>query len=221
LIIPPRGSTNMSDIINIPLFPVNLFKIRMRNHKKIKNYIVNTVVPNFEKHGPNDKNSKAYTDYVPGAIDAPWKILSTFYDEDIQDFLKKTGVNFDKGWTYKVTCWYGLMTNSTTQFVHDHIGGPTTIQWSGVHYVVLDEKSSGTIFLNPNSKLMKAVMPTKNYNEIPEIYFPVEQGVIVEEGDMVFFPSWLEHHTPSHTTDSLRAVVALNIMLRYDNKDGY
>lgn len=211
----------MSDIVNIPLFPCNLFKMKMRNHDKIKKYIVDNIIPNFEKYGENDKNSHAYTDYIPGAVTAPWSVLSKFYEEDIQNFLKETGIDFNKGWTFKVTCWYGIMKNSNSQFVHDHIGGPTNIQWSAVHYVVLDEQSSGTVFLNPNAKLMKAVMPTKDYNEIPDIYFPVEQTVRVEEGDMVFFPSWLDHHTPSHTSGNLRAVVAMNIMIRFDNKDGY
>jgi uncharacterized protein (TIGR02466 family) len=211
----------MTDIIPVPLFSVPLHKLKVTNHNKIKKYLMDNIYPQFLKDGANDKITNAYTDYVPGAVKAPWQVLSKFYDTDIEEFLKHTGVDFAKGWTYKVTCWYGMMTNSTSQFVHDHTGGPTTIQWSAVHYVELTDPNAGTIFVNPNARMIKSVVPTKNKNELPEIYWPVEQQALVEEGDLLIFPSWLDHHTPKHTTGNLRVVVAMNIMLHFDNVEGY
>jgi ectoine hydroxylase-related dioxygenase (phytanoyl-CoA dioxygenase family) len=114
-----------------------------------------------------------------------------------------------------------MMTNSTSQFPHDHTGGPRTIQWSAVHYVTLDNENSGTVFLNPNARMIKSVIPTKNKNELPEMYWPDKKQMLVEEGDLLLFPSWLDHHTPAHTTGNLRVVVAMNVMLTYDNKEGY
>ena len=208
-------------ITPMPLFAVPLAKIKFRNHDKIKKYLMDQVYPQFLKNGCNDIISNAYTDYVPGAVKAPWQILSQFYEEDIKEFLEYTGIDFSLGWTYKVTCWYGIMTNSTSQFIHDHTGGPTTIQWSGVHYVVLEDNAAGTVFVNPNARMMKSVIPTKNRNFLPGMYYPTEQESIVEEGDLVMFPSWLDHHTPKHDTGKLRIVVAMNIMLHFDNVEGY
>ena len=205
----------------IPLFPVNLFKLKMRNHNKIKKYLMDNVYPQYVKDGVNDKLTNAYTDYVPGAAKIPWMMLTKFYEDDVKEFLKHTGIDFDQGWTYKITCWYGMMYNSTSQFVHDHTGGPKTIQWSAVHYVTLDNENSGTVFLNPNARMMKSVIPTKNRNHLPTMYYPIEEQILVEEGDVVFFPAWLDHHTPLHTTDNLRIVVAMNIMLTFDNVEGY
>lgn len=208
-------------LITIPLFPVNLVKLKMRNHDKIKKYLMDTIYPQYIRDGVNDILTNAYTDYVPGAAKAPWMMLSKFYEDDIQEFLEYTGINFDLGWTFKVTCWYGMMTNSTSQFPHDHTGGPKTIQWSAVHYVTLDNENSGTVFLNPNARMMKSVIPTKNRNELPEMYYPGEKQILVEEGDLLFFPSWIDHHTPAHTTGNLRVVVAMNVMLTFDNVEGY
>jgi hypothetical protein len=210
-------------LVSMPLFPVNLVKLKMRNHDKIKKYLMDNVYPQYIKDGANDTATNAYTDYVPGATKIPWMMLNKFYQDDVEEFLKHTGVNFDEGWTYKITCWYGMMHHTTSQFVHDHTGGPKTIQWSAVHYVVLDAKDtqSGTVFLNPNARMMKSVIPTKNRNHLPELYFPREQQLPVEEGDAVFFPSWLDHHTPAHTSGNLRVVVAMNIMLTFDNMEGY
>ena len=215
----------------VPLFPVNLVKLKMRNHKAIKQYLMDKVYPHYLKDGANGTGiTDIYTDYFlgaghpekfPGAVKAPWMMLSKFYEDDIREFLEYTGINFDKGWTFKVTCWYVMMHNSTSQFVHDHTGGPKTIQWSAVHYVVLDNENSGTVFLNPNAKMMKNVIPIKNKNELPEMYYPGKKQIPVEEGDLLFFPSWVDHHTPANTTGNLRVVVAMNIMLTFDNREGY
>jgi len=182
---------------------------------------MDNVYPQYIKDGINDKLTNAYTDYVPGAAKVPWMILTKFYEDDVKEFLKHTGIDFDQGWTYKITCWYGMMHNSTSQFVHDHTGGPKTIQWSAVHYIELDNENSGTVFLNPNARMMKNVIPTKNRNHLPTMYYPIEEQILVEEGDVVFFPAWLDHHTPLHTTGNLRIVVAMNIMLTFDNVEGY
>ena len=211
----------MTNITSTPLFSVPLHKLKVTNHDKIKKYLMDNIYPQFLKHGENDRVTNAYTDYVPGAANAPWMMLSRFYDNDIREFLEYTGVDFSKGWTYNVTCWYGMMTNSTSQFPHDHTGGPRTIQWSAVHYITLDNENSGTVFLNPNARMMKSVIPTKNKNELPEMYWPDKKQMMVEEGDLLFFPAWLDHHTPAHTTGNLRVVVAMNVMLTYDNKEGY
>jgi hypothetical protein len=208
-------------ITPVPLFPVNLVKMKVRNHDKIKKYLMDNVYPQYVRNGVNDTVTNAYTDYVPGAHKIPWMIVSKFYEDDIREFLEFTGIDFSKGWTFKVTCWYGMMTNSTSQFPHDHTGGPRTIQWSAVHYVTLDNENSGTVFLNPNARMIKSVIPTKNKNELPEMYWPDKKQMLVEEGDLLLFPSWLDHHTPAHTTGNLRVVVAMNVMLTYDNKEGY
>jgi hypothetical protein len=213
----------MSEIVNIPLFPVPLFKLKVTNHEKIKKYLMDTIHPHFLKNEINDKYANVYTDYIPGAVKAPWKMLNKFYEEDIEEFLKATGIDFSKGWSYKFTCWYGMMTETKNSLVHDHTGGPSTIQWSGVHYVVLDtdKDSGGTIFNNPNARMMKGVIPTKNTSKIPDLYRPNDQQCIVEEGDLVMFPSWLDHRTPDHS-GSLRVIVAMNIMLKYTGEiEGY
>jgi uncharacterized protein (TIGR02466 family) len=211
----------MTDIVSTPLFAVPLYKLKVTNHDKIKKYLIDNIYPQFLKNGVNDRVTNAYTDYVPGATNAPWKILSKFYDADIREFLTHTGIDFSRGWTYKVTCWYAMMTNSTSQHPHDHTGGPKTIQWSAVHYVNLDNTDSGTVFLDPNARMIKSVFPTKDRNALPEMYYPEKKQMLVEEGDLLLFPSWLEHHTPAHTSGNLRVVVAMNIMLTYDNREGY
>jgi Putative 2OG-Fe(II) oxygenase len=201
------------DIDSIPIFTTNVFKFKASNHDKIKKYLMDNVYQNFLNEPANDVLANIYTDYCPGAVKVPWAMLSKFYEVDVKKFLESTGVDFNDGWTFKFTCWYGFTTNTTSEFVHDHTGGPKTIQWSAVHYVVLDD-AYGTIFCDPCARQKKSVIPTKNKNYVPSIYYPNKQMPTVEESDVIVFPSWVEHHTPRHETGTLRVVVAMNIMLR-------
>lgn len=208
-------------VIDMPLFAVPVFKFKATNHETIKKYMIDHVYPHFVKNGVNDKAAQAYTDYVPGAVKVPWNMLEKFYYDDVQNFLEHTGIDFSLGWKFKIRCWYALMTNTSSQFVHDHTGGPKTIQWSMVHYVKVDNPdSAGTVFMNPNIRMIKSVTPTKNRNLLPEMYLPPPVSPVVSEGDVVVFPSWLDHHTPAHTDGSLRIVVPLNVMLSIDDGNG-
>jgi hypothetical protein len=201
------------DIDNIPIFTTNIFKFKVSNHDKIKKYLMDNVYPRFLKDPVTDPLSNMYTDYCPGAAKVPWAMLSKFYEDDIKTFLESTGLDFSQSWSFNFACWYGFTTHSIAEFVHDHTGGPATIQWSGVHYVVLDEGAHGTIFCDPCARLKKSVSPTKNKHYLPAMYYPSKQTPSVSEGDMVIFPSWVDHHTPRHETGKLRVVVAMNIML--------
>jgi len=41
----------------------------------------------------------------------------------------------------------------------------------------------------------------------------------VQEGDILFFPSWLDHTAPQHTSGNLRITNAVNVMMRLKNHD--
>ena len=99
------------------------------------------------------------------------------------------------------------------------MGGATNINYAFTHFVHIEDQNDGTIFVNPNYKLIRAAMPTKNVNYLPESMFNDRYQVEVEEGDIVLFPSWMDHSAPKHTSNSLRIVNAVNIMMRLKNQD--
>ena len=55
-------------------------------------------------------------------------------------------------------------------------------------------------------------MPTKNINYLPASFFNDRYQVQVEEGDIVLFPSWLEHFTEPSTFSGKRITISLNVM---------
>ena len=56
----------MINIEIIPLFSVDVLRIKATNHDKIKKYIMDNVFPHFEKRGPNDPIQNTFS--VTGRI---------------------------------------------------------------------------------------------------------------------------------------------------------
>lgn len=210
----------MSNIEKLSIFTTDIFKTKVDNHEKIKNHLMEHIYPKFLEDGPNDKQMNVYTDYIPGAAKCHWPLVKNLYRPTIHKFLESIGIDLTLPWKITTREWYTFTDKVTTEFVHDHVGGPTTIQFSAVHYVVLDNESHGTVFVNPCLRMIKNVTPTKNIDHCPDYFLNYKQVPQVTEGDIVFFPSWLDHHTPLHSNGSLRIIVAMNIMLRIDNSDG-
>lgn len=213
----------MNQIEKIPLFSIDLLKIPATNHDKIKKHIMDLVYPHYVKNGPNDPIQNTYTDYgmTHDAAFCHWPYLYKLYDQDIRSCIEACGFDLKKhSWQIKMKGWYNLTNQNTKEFIHDHMGGPKTIQFSAVHYVSLENKSWPTAFKNPMQKLIKATIPTKNMDYLPSYFYNFDRMPEATEGDIVFFPSWIDHYVPAHTNGTLRITNALNIMMRADDADG-
>lgn len=202
------------------LFQTDVYKTQATHHSMIKKYMMDTVYPHFLKNGPNDVMQNQYTDYMPGAVSWNWQYIASLYKKDIAKMLEAIGFNLQLPWQILIRPWYNFTTYNTKEFVHDHTGGPSTINFAAVHYVHFDDTCEGTVFLNPNGKEIKASLPTKNRDYLPRYFLEYKRSIPTSEGDLVMFPSWLDHHVPPHTSNSLRVVIAMNIMLRIDDMDG-
>lgn len=207
-------------IETINLFPVRVCKTKCENHEIIKKHIVDNVYEGFCKSGPNNHTRDSYTDYIPGAAMVHWPYLIKLYMPTIKNLLTEIGIPNIDSWSIKVTGWYNVSTKMESMFFHDHTGGPSTIQFSLVHYVVLSETGKGTVFQNPNIKQIKATIPTKDLELIPRYFLNHHEEPVVSEGDMIIFPSWIDHSMPEHSDGSLRITNAMNVMLRIDDSDG-
>jgi len=201
-------------------FPVYIYKMKSTRHNEIKDYLMKHVYPKFKESGPNGGLQKIFTDYLPGTgAMIHWPYLYDRYREDVNTILSKVGFTINDSWDIKMKGWYNFSTGNDEEWVHDHIGGATNINYSFVHYIQLENEKDGTIFVNPNYKLIRSIMPTKNINYLPSSFFNDRYQVEVEEGDIVLFPSWLDHTAPRHTTNNLRITTAVNLMMRCKDND--
>lgn len=201
-------------------FPFYIFKMKATRHQEIKDYLMKHVYPKFQEVGPNGGLQKVYTDYLPGTgAMIHWPYIYDRYQLDVQALLKEAGFNMSQPWDIKLKGWYNFTTNNDKEWVHDHMGGATNISYAMTHFVHIEDNNDGTIFLNPNYKMIRAAMPTKNINYLPASMFNDRYQVKAEEGDIVMFPSWLDHTAPAHTSGKLRIVNAVNIMMKLTNQD--
>jgi len=207
-------------IETIDIFPVKIVKSKVDQHDAIKNVLIQHALPGFNTDGVNDTVNNTYTDYLPGAAKIYWPFLYNLYKPTIVSMLKKLEVVNDSPFNLKMTGWYNFTRYTNTKFVHDHTGGPTTINFSCVHYVHIEEDTMGTVFQNPNMKSIKASSPTKDLTKLPNYFYDYYYTPAVSEGDIVMFPGWLDHFIPPHLNNTLRITTALNIMLRLDADEG-
>jgi hypothetical protein len=209
-------------IEKLNLFPTQVYKFKCTNHDKIKDHLMKFVYPKFKEKGPNGGAQSIFTDYIPnsGAM-VNWNFMHKLYEPDIKNILTEIGFDFNV-WEMRQRSWYNFSTDNTEEWKHDHVGGSSTINWSYVHYVHLEEENAGTIFFNPDAKNLRAFCPTKDLAYLPNMYLYEREQPQVEEGDILLFPSWLEHSSPAHQENRLRISVACNIMLKTPNDtDGY
>lgn len=218
-----KRESQMTKVTELNLFPIPLYKIRVTNHEKIKKYLMDHVYPVYVKRGPNDPIQNTFTDYgfTADAAFCNWDYLNKLYKDDFIDLLQATGINLAKHpWQIKLKGWYNFTNQNTAQFLHDHTGGPSLITFSAVHYVVLSDNSLPTVFKNPSMKYIRSVTPTKNLDYLPSYFFNFDNIPDCVEGDMIMFPSWLDHYVPQHINGNLRVTTAFNIMMRVDDGDG-
>ena len=99
--------------------------------------------------------------------------------------------------------WLNCYETMNWQEKHMHLPS----KWSGVYYAIFDEEEhSPTHFYSPNEKLI-AINPSCGIDTlIPK----------VKEGDMIIFPSWLEHAAPLNKSSKLRATISFNFY--FDNE---
>lgn len=204
----------------IDLFPIPVYKVKCQQHEEIKDYLYKHVKPKFDQDGPNGGKQTIFTDYLPGSgAMIYWPFILEKYKEDVHPILEEIGYDLSLDWQIKMKGWYNFTNYNEEEWVHDHTGGASNINYSFVHYIEVDGQDNGTIFLNPNYKMIRATAPTKNTNYLPYSFFEDRVQIEIEEGDILFFPSWLDHTAPEHTSGNLRVTNAVNLMMRMTKND--
>ena len=172
----------------IPLFTINVFKVKIKDwSKKHRDRILDLVPTNSQVSKGSEVSPIHYTDYYdnekPPYYDELMKILQPYLD----DFFKEHDLS------YIATLWCQKYTAGDCHLPHDH----GSIGFSAVLYAKLDDGvHPGTGFFPP---------------------FPDEKGCKkgtsfqVEEGDLVIFPAHLLHMAPPHYDDSMRVIFSFNM----------
>lgn len=115
-----------------------------------------------------------------------------------------------------VNSWLNIIHSNDHHEAHSHPGH--TI--SGVYYFRVNEQQGGICFKNPNTII--------TFGQFPQgCASPMTTTIIPDDGDIILFPSWLEHFTRKNNTNEDRISIAFNIDYDYAKnnigllKDGF
>ena len=185
--------------MEVSLFTTYFWKLKVSNHESIKSRYLQSFIDGYENNIYDIPEGwvthKCHTSFSE----------SKLMDRDICDeYASIFDSIFNKKWTGNFECWYQVYKNDEYQEWHDHM--PSTL--SAIHFLNFKKEHKVPMFQDPIRNL-KATMNHAGLNERmleTDKYTPE-----VEEGDIIIFPSYLQHTVPAGKYNSHRVTIALNL----------
>lgn len=197
------------------LFSTEIYKDQVKDHERIKDFFIKNIESEYNDKGPNCNFCNVYSDYFANAVSVDWDDLFVYYEPTISKFIKHFGFDTDTvHWNIGIDAWYNVTGKGGYGEIHNHLSSPRTIQICAVHYVKYDPKvHSPTIFYNPSADGLRSTQPTPNTTLLPKLWPQETVYADVKEGDMIFFPPYLNHSIPKQSTADTRITTAFNITI--------
>lgn len=196
------------DPVSFSLFSVQVYKNKVFNHEEIKRKSIHFVKSEYQKNPssfPDAWDADVFTTYGKNT-NFPWVDLIPLYQENLIELANLYGIVGD---AYVTDAWFNAYKKNQHQEIHEHLPG----QFSAVHYLAYDaEVHSPTLFLSPYRQVSMSNSPPFGNNNPSQIPPTWNQLAVlnVEEGDLLIFPSFLEHKVARQTSNKLRATIAFN-----------
>lgn len=217
------------------VFPTFVYRGKLATHEKWKEILV----PILEKRYRDVNGSNSNTRSTDGQACWNCDCYTSFFDESMQDHTKEEeievqalladiSVNLQEAiksaefypHAFLVAQqWFNAYGPGQNQEPHNHV--PSHL--SGIYYVTFDPNlHSGTTFLNPNKMYTEGPRYNKHYYD-PDMFgygcYKEEMSLTVAEGDVVIFPSQMEHMVQRQPTieknpdGKLRMTFSFNVEL--------
>jgi len=102
--------------------------------------------------------------------------------------------------------WYNINTSVNQNHPHTHPGSIL----SGIIYLRCPLNCSPIVFLNPNHLLISSYINSlANFSSNSNLSF--DYAKFPSEGDLIIFPSWLEHYVPHGNYEGERISLSFNV----------
>ena len=188
--------------MKVEAFPTLLYRYHLEEQDPIKARVEEFYKSNkFQENTPDQWNCNLFTSYGSGkfpigeCLDAFTPTLDEFQTES-QSY----------GNMILTDLWLNVYEAQNWQEKHIHSPG----QWSGVYYVHFDpNEHKATNFYHPCETLLATAGITSN-TLVPW----------VQEGDMIIFPSWLEHAAPMNKSSKMRSTISFNFFIEEEIYEG-
>lgn len=178
----------------IDLFPIPLYIGKVKEHEQIKEIVCKNIV---DFGTPKSWNCSVNSSF--GQPNSWLYDIASLYQDNYQEYFSSVNVTAN---VRVHDIWYNHYTINQFQEKHHHL--PCDI--SCIHYIKLHPNHFGTTFVNPCSLLNSSnkLLSLKS----PHVYTPY-----VEEGDIIIFPSYMEHFVKKQEIDEERITISWNCIL--------
>lgn len=114
------------------------------------------------------------------------------------------GLLGDTDW--RASIWHNAYKSGEWQEKHYHV--PATL--SAIHFIQFDPaEHKPPVFYDPAALIKQHV----NHKSLPSQYWRDKEIIPVKQGDMLIFPSYLEHFVPPGDYQTLRVTISINIYI--------
>lgn len=193
----------------IELFPSLIYKTSVKDNKQIQSLCKSYVENEYELNPStfvDAWDADVFTTYGRD-IDFPWREIFEHYSEIFEDLKQSYNI---KGYPSVTEAWFNAYKQNQYQEIHEHLPG----QFSAVHYISYDPNEHlPTIFINPNRQVAISNSPkfiNDNPDDVPNTW-AAQSFIKVDEGDLIIFPSYLEHKVPRQKSTKLRITLSFNL----------
>ena len=198
------------------IFPIYYYQTEIKEKEELKEKYLSAIVKSYHQNhigSPSDwltnrmhtsygdlelnksifsnesQLKRMYLDYFNGFMDAPW------------------GGSIDE-------LWFNCYIDGDYQEQHNHVscGELYDAQFSCIHYLSFDStRHSPVTFCDPSKSLRSLAFDLDSHE-----YREGEIAPVIEEGDLIMFPSYLEHFvSPSlKTEDYPRVTISFNVIIK-------
>ena len=174
------------------LWPTYMY---MKTFTDIDNEKISEWILNYKKNTETRKasNEGGWQESISDYQDEP--IFKNF----IEAILQTIRVTKLKGEKVIIHSWANINEKGNWNFPHNHLGSDL----SGVYYVKVPKDSGDIVFFDPRK--------IDTINSAFEEDHPTSMGVQPLEGNLIMFPSYLEHMVTPSQSDETRISIAFNI----------
>lgn len=189
------------------------------DHTFIKDNYIDKILDNYKMNPDLSPDWQVHTSYnyddkLVNKID--WDISKNIYKNYVDNFLFGF---FEKevDWDFSGGIWYTAYGPGQTANIHEHIPD----LFSFVHFLKFDPQHHWPVtFINPLGGMVKHMLANNktlkdnlNFNNQKQSLFHPRFTPMVNEGDLICFPSNLEHMVEKTYSDELRVTIAFNVNL--------
>jgi hypothetical protein len=196
------------------IFAPFYYKSKFEGHDDVKSLLLDHIVEQYQKNPSNQPKKwtcNVHTSH--GTYDEKLFSVKNTYEKGIIPFfeeIKMPSVEADIS-----ELWFNAYGKGQWQENHHHHGVSQDLYFSAVHFLKYDKSIHPPLVMNNMNRIL--VTPYSVGRKTRLDYWNVDEAIDVEEGDLLIFPTFMEHQVNIQETEELRITVSFNIEVKLHN----